>query len=81
MEFQSLEAIILRRLCAYAMSKRCLCNDIEEFDKYRLNNDFEYEWKKRSDGRWVFFDILFLKKWVGTALAKQSTFYWMLVVM
>jgi len=53
MKFQSLEAIILRRLCAYAMSRRCLCNDIEEFDKYRLNNDFEYEWKKRSDGRWV----------------------------
>ena len=46
MGFQSLEIIILQRICAYAMSMRCICNDIEEFDKYRLNNDFEYEWKK-----------------------------------
>ena len=53
MEFQSLETIILRRHIQSIYNVDKLNKSIEEFDKYRLNNDFKYEWKKRDDGGWV----------------------------
>ena len=51
MEFQSLETIILRKL-SFKQIEDKLNKSIEKFNKYRLNNDFEYEWKKRGNG-WV----------------------------
>jgi len=46
MEFKFLEKIILNKI--YFKQNRL----IEEFNKYRLNNDFEYGWKKINNG-WV----------------------------
>ena len=48
MEFQLLETIILHKIYFKQIEDK-LNKLIEEFNKYRLNNDFEYGWIKKNN--------------------------------
>jgi len=72
MNSQSLESIINSKV-AFKQIKNKFNKSIKNFDKYRINNDFEYTWKKIDTGHWIVDSSTDITCWICISQAKHFT--------